>query len=289
MWKIQVFVASVVAILTFGCQGGDGFSPAPPSFLSPTTQTTSQQVQNVETWTAQYFASPPPSNQAELRNNIIDTEVAAIDGRYPDFKESLWRNRNLSDFAFDMTNIALGFTGTIVGGAETKTVTNALVAALTGAKTGINSDFYNQQTAMAIIAKMDALRSTQAALIWSNEKLGVSDYPLQKAVQDIYVYYADGTVLGALQGIASTSGAVTENNNTVSAFVAANQPTQEGTQRPSTTSSSQKTSSTQTSNKRRYNLIPDASGRLHILDSENSNQEIKLDSSGIPITGGKGQ
>ena len=57
--------------------------------------------------------------------------MSEIDNRFMAFDNDLWRNRNLSDFAFDMTNIALGLTGTIVGGVETKTVTNALVTVVT--------------------------------------------------------------------------------------------------------------------------------------------------------------
>ncbi len=194
----------VIIALACGCSSSkhafsDPFAPPRPAFLDP-GNTTAQSV------IRQYnhaLAANPPANPTpkQIRDTFADDTFSVIDSNYSRFFHDHYEQRAVTDLAFDLLNLGAGFTGTIAGGKFDKTVTNALVTLFTGTKLATETNFFNKQATLAVIAKMDALRADKRLSIEANLANDVSQYPLRSAMDEMASYYRSGTVIEALTAI----------------------------------------------------------------------------------------
>jgi hypothetical protein len=95
--------------------------------------------------------------------------------------------------------------GSVIADAGIKSILAAASGGVVGATASVDKQVLNQQNMLAIIAVMDAQRTTQIAVIGQHEKSSITDYPMEAALVDLRTYYVQGTVLSALQGIQATA------------------------------------------------------------------------------------
>jgi hypothetical protein len=95
--------------------------------------------------------------------------------------------------------------GSVVADAGVKSILAVASGGVVGATSSVDKQILNQQNMLAIIAVMDAQRTTQIGIIVQQEKTPVTTYPIESALVDLRNYYVQGTVLSALQGIQSSA------------------------------------------------------------------------------------
>jgi hypothetical protein len=169
------------------------------------------------------WATADHYSKQQIRDIFADQTLAEIDSNYVRFFKLHYERRAAGDMIFDFLNLGAGFTGTLAGGTFDKTVTNALVTLITGTKLAEQSNFYNKQASLAIIAKMDAMRADRRKAIELN--LGhTNPYPLRSLMGDLNDYYRAGTVIEALCAI--NQAADTEKKEKEDALRSQRAPTQ---------------------------------------------------------------
>jgi len=141
------------------------------------------------------------------RNNFITQRVFAIDIEYTQYFAKLTKERQLGTLAGDLALLGTTFAGTIVPAASTKTILSALSTAITGARTDIDQDVYITQTIQILQSQMESSRLTVRKRIMANLSLELSQYTAWQGLSDLEDYYRAGTVAGALEALAASAGA----------------------------------------------------------------------------------
>jgi hypothetical protein len=149
-----------------------------------------------------------PGNQADKqsRNTFVAARMYAIDIEYSAYFERLLKEKQLGSSALDATLLGLTAATTIVHGEAVKTTLAAISTAVAGAKTDIDQDIYMAQTLQILMNTMEAQRLAIRNRIDGNMKLAASDYTAWRALTDLDDYYRAGTMAGALNYLASTTG-----------------------------------------------------------------------------------
>jgi len=177
---------------------------------------------------ANYNALPESTNaqrqaKAARRNQILQELIALIDQNYSDFEAKYYGSDATVNFGGDLVNLGLTGVSSVTGTAHLKSVLSAIATGTTGIKTSYEKNFFDQQTRSAVVQKMRAGRATQLALIQDQNHMkapvvcpaagcpaaggaAVTPYSLETGLSDIDAYYQAGTVIGALQAIATTAG-----------------------------------------------------------------------------------
>lgn len=165
----------------------------------------------------------------ERRNQILTELIALIDQNYSSFEEKYYGSDATINFTGDVANLGLTGVSSVTGTAHLKSVLSAIATGTTGIKTSYLKNFYDQQTRSAVVQKMRANRATVLATIQDQDHMKApavcpangcpelprsgdtlahtaSPYSLEAGLADIDRYYQAGTIIGALQAIAETSG-----------------------------------------------------------------------------------
>jgi hypothetical protein len=144
----------------------------------------------------------------DKRNQILNDLIYLTDVNYYKFTGALYEGRAMFDTSSDLTMLGLGAAGALTPAASTKAILAAISGGIAGSRVSINKNFFQEQATTALIAKMDAARKTQLALMQdAMAKLSVKDYPLSRGLAQVAEYYNAGTLVGALQNITATAGA----------------------------------------------------------------------------------
>jgi hypothetical protein len=170
-------------------------------------------------------AADQDNNQKKVarRNQILWELIALIDDRYSDFESKYYGSDASVGFAGDAVNLGLTGVSSVTGTAHLKSVLSAIATGTTGLKTSYQKNFFDQQTRSAVVQKMRAGRATQLALIQDQFHMKapvvcpetgcptiagatVTPYSLEAGLSDVEAYFEEGTVIGALQAIATTAG-----------------------------------------------------------------------------------
>ena len=182
-------------------------------------------------------AAATRQKMAERRNQILRELIALIDQNYSPFEEKYYGSDAAINFGGDVANLGLTGVSSVTGTAHLKSVLSAVATGTTGIKTSYLKNFYDQQTRSAIVQKMRANRAATLAILQDQdhmkapvvcpsngcpeiEKAGdtpahiVSPYSLEAGLADVDRYYQAGTIIGALQAIAETSGTEQEKAKT---------------------------------------------------------------------------
>jgi hypothetical protein len=157
------------------------------------------------------FNMAPAADRRQVRDDVINGCVQAVDRKYGEFTDALHRDTTLTNLAIDV--FALGLSGGAT--LAKKGTTQALAAASTfvqGVGTTFNKDVYYQQTLPALEASMETRRSAAYKAIVDKQtadpdasKDGLSSYgPL---IDD---YQQAGSVYGAIAQLTSTASAAAQ-------------------------------------------------------------------------------
>lgn len=210
--KFRLGCVVFVLLLTSGCSVYRPKSPIPSSYsgqvLADVTKSTLLQ---------DYNAMPQGTNaekttKVSRRNQILTELIYLVDKNYYAFESHFYGGQATFSTAADAANLGLTAAGAVTGTAELKSILSATAAGVTGFKTSVEKNFFDQQSRAAVVTKMRALRATQLAILQddSHMKAGVTTYSLEAGISDVNSYYDAGTLVGALQSIAQTAGKETD-------------------------------------------------------------------------------
>jgi hypothetical protein len=143
----------------------------------------------------------------ERRNEFIAGRLVLYDLEYIRFVSRFRIGRAGEAAAFDALALGVGFATTITTGERVKTILGAVTTALTGARTSYEKNFYEDKTADALLAAMNAQRKQALVAIIAGSKASLADYSLTQAVADLSAYQHAGTLDGALEGIQGDASA----------------------------------------------------------------------------------
>lgn len=134
------------------------------------------------------------------RDQIVHRLIRNIDSVYFPFENDLYKRRATGSFLADVTDIGLGLSTTITGGARAKTVLGAVTTAFRGGRKSGSINLYREQTAELLITKMQTSRNRELTLILTQIKdKNTDEYPLDAALGDTLRYFYAGTLHRAFQ------------------------------------------------------------------------------------------
>lgn len=151
---------------------------------------------------AQYSQLPAGSPQRlNLRNEIVLNRIRAYDIEFDDFEKRLNGDANSLTVGGDLVLLILNGLGATTGAASTKAALAAASAGVIGAQAAIDKDLYYQKTLPALLAQMEANRTTVKLTILTGLNLDDSKYPLVRAELDLDALKRAGGIPASIQNI----------------------------------------------------------------------------------------
>ncbi len=145
------------------------------------------------------------------RNRIIYDLKVIIDRKYEDYAKNYEQVADTTTFAGEVSAASLSGVATIIGDAGTK-ATLALASTLTQSTlVSAQKNFYQKQTAYAILAVMDSQRLDKWKDILQSMKSDLDEYPLSAALADLAEYRRRGSGVAALESIQQSAGSTQDN------------------------------------------------------------------------------
>ena len=144
------------------------------------------------------------------RNRFINARLLSLDINYYSFVGSLSVERQNSDAAVQVAQIALGVAGVSTAAARTKTNLAAATAALTGVKAIVDKEYYFNKSVPALLAMMNAQRSAVLQKIKTSMNESVEQYDARAVMDDLSAYQRAGTLIGAISAVETLANALEE-------------------------------------------------------------------------------
>ncbi|MEH6422147.1 hypothetical protein [Pseudomonas sp. CGJS7] len=139
-------------------------------------------------------------DQSARDTNIVKL-LAVCDIRYAQFRNELVSNRRHTKATAGalslLTNVAASLTDSV--GVKDNYI--ALSTLIQGGQTIYDRDYLLDRTLDALVAQMDANRTSQLVTIREGMQLSPRRYPAQAALSDVLNYYHAGTLNGAIIGV----------------------------------------------------------------------------------------
>jgi uncharacterized membrane protein len=148
----------------------------------------------------------------DFRNDVIDARLTLIDRNFLAYRSALFRNESAKNLFVDLTIIGLNTAGALQASTAIKNIMLLVSAAVTGARSAIDKDIFFEKTMVALVAKMDELRTAKELEIRRRMQEEITTYPLLKAIRDIEEYHEAGTIPAALFAVTRDAGAQTASN-----------------------------------------------------------------------------
>ena len=153
----------------------------------------------------------PPGLVAALnnktdRNNFVTERMAAIDLEYTVYYGKLTNEAQLGNASADIIALLFSTGATGFASAATKTALAAGATITNGIKANINQDVLIANTIQILQSTMETSRSTVAARITANLSCSTTSYTVWQGLTDLEDYYRVGTLPGALEALAATTG-----------------------------------------------------------------------------------
>ena len=155
---------------------------------------------------SEYVNATNSADRLQLRNDIVNARIHAIDLKFGQFEEELYQQGIGIGVGTDWIVLALGGATATVGGETTKAALGAISSGVVGAKASFDKHALFERSVPVIMAEMVASR--KAALLTLRRGLAHNDsqYSLFQALGDLEGYYRAGTIPGSLAEIAEGAG-----------------------------------------------------------------------------------
>jgi hypothetical protein len=147
-----------------------------------------------------------PGNEADrrsARNAYIANRLVLLDIDFLAYLRSLGAHKRTLDSAAEGTVLALSVLGTVLDSVNAKENLAAAVALVTGLKSNVDKNFFENRGLDAITSTMIARRKEVLARLIRNLPGSTDAYPLVAARGDLNDYYLAGTMDGAFLTIQS--------------------------------------------------------------------------------------
>jgi hypothetical protein len=149
-----------------------------------------------------YYSQP----ETEARRNAFALgRLTLYNLQYIDYIHRFTLGEATTQTAFDIAKLGVDLSTTLVGRPYTKTVLGAASAALTGSRLSVEKNIFDDKTAAALVAQMNATRKSALVPILAGLQRSVADYPLSTAIVDLQTYYEAGTPEGALANVQASA------------------------------------------------------------------------------------
>ena len=190
---------AVLALLLVAVTGCAGIDSAPPRFG---TEANALKAADAYFYgILRRYLAAPPQKQKEIRNGFIETRAALVDQGYAGFRQTLYTQRVGMNVGVDLATLGLNAVGAVTGSVPAKTGLHALSGGLIGSKASIDKNVFFDRTMPALLAQMEAQRSTVRLRLLGGMMVGPDRYPLMQARADLEEYYVAGTLVGAIGSI----------------------------------------------------------------------------------------
>jgi hypothetical protein len=226
--KYKFLLATSLALILSGCARYKPHSYLPPRILKDQYLSVVKSPSLLDTYNKMPTGTED-EKQAKVakRNEILTDIIALIDQNYLVFEDRYYGSDALVNFGGDVATLGLTGVSSVTGTAHLKSVLSAIATGTTGIKTSYQKNFFDQQTRSAIVQKMRAGRADQLALIQDVDHMKapvvcpsggcptvgtgssahvVAPYSLESGLSDVEQYYEAGSIIGALQSIATSAG-----------------------------------------------------------------------------------
>jgi hypothetical protein len=202
---LRFLACTLVSIVAAGCTAS--IQGAPPRVFPVDTELV--QVRDVlnRDWYGSYATSSDETHRRYYRDQAVLARMYAIDIAYSKYELDLTRERQNVGFLSTLTLLGLTTAGTLVGGAETKTILSATATGVTGTKEAYDKNVLVERTISVLQQQMRAQRKFVKVKIIERLRDPTSNYPLEFALSDVEEYYRAGTITGALIGASQDAGA----------------------------------------------------------------------------------
>ena len=159
---------------------------------------------------------PPDSNvanseiaavkQKKHRDKFIAFRLVTINLHYVEFVKEVAVNKAQLDTALDVLNLGLTLASTVVGSQATAAILSAAAAGVAGTRISYDKNFFYEKTVEVLVTAMNAQRMVALIPIERGLAKSIDDYPFERAITDLHIYFASGTFNGALQAIQKDAG-----------------------------------------------------------------------------------
>lgn len=157
-----------------------------------------------EAWQNEYYKrETSPEARKSIRNEMVNSVIAAIDIEYYQFEKSKNHNTRIKETGIAVASFGLTSTSTFLGGAAVQAgrVMTAVAAGLTGANSLVDEKFFKSQTELVLAAQMNKQRADKRVNLKDFQVKKVDEYPWAAAVADLVDYYHCGTYERALHNL----------------------------------------------------------------------------------------
>jgi hypothetical protein len=196
--KVQLIVIACLALT--GCTAAiTGF---PDRSVDPTADLAAVEPYFSPKAITDYGSCTP---KRDCRNNILEARIHADDVHFSIFEQQLYSQGIGFGIGTDWLALALNTVGSNY--ARAATALNASAGAVSGASAAYQKDALYNHTLPLVMAQMVAKRKEVLALIRAGENQDEATYPLFRGLNDLEDYYYAGSLPGALNNLATSTGA----------------------------------------------------------------------------------
>jgi hypothetical protein len=152
-------------------------------------------------------------NAAQLyRNEFISNQMSTVDLAYTVYETKLTNQVDESGFWAKATTLGLTTAAPLIAVQHTANLVTSAATVVNGTDSAFNEKILITKTVQNVQTQMRKDRHDQAAIILTNMKCSVSDYPLGMALSDIELYRRAGTFSSGLIGVTNTVNNVEANS-----------------------------------------------------------------------------
>jgi hypothetical protein len=144
-----------------------------------------------------YLLSNNEAERRRLRDTYLFSRLALVDIGFIDYARSLSANRRQLDSATEAATLTASVAATLRDSLQAKSNLAAFIATVTGLKSNVDKNYFENKGTDAIVSTMAARRKEVLARILASAVNDTGSYPLIAAKMDADQYYEAGTMEGA--------------------------------------------------------------------------------------------
>jgi hypothetical protein len=185
----------LVAALS-GCASVSRSGPAPLPVAAADRQLmdTASQIGDAQ---MRFADATDEAARRKIRDHFVFSRLALIDIGFIDYVRSMSGQRRHLDAATEATQMSLGVAATLTDSVQATSNLAAALALVTGLKSNVDKNYFDNQATDAILSTMAARRKEVLARILSSLSESTDGYTLLVAKMDTDAYYTAGTMEGA--------------------------------------------------------------------------------------------
>lgn len=199
---IRKSIWGIASLMLASCASYKGF---PDRVIEPEKELGNLEIYFSPAEIEKYHAASSDHARREIRNEIINGRIAAIDLRFNLFQKELREEGLNLNVGTDAIILGLGAAGALVSGG-TSQVLSATSAAVAGLHGSIDKNAFYEQAMPALFAQMIAQRKKVLVRIRAGLARSTPDYPLQQGFADLEDYQYAGSIPGAIATIIDDAG-----------------------------------------------------------------------------------